>query len=317
MKILNVITQKGGTGKSETVKNLAYGLSNKGLKTLVVDLDPQANTSATILKLHKSISMINLDEMINVFENKQNQSQEPNGLEGIEVLHSYMNKQINGYDVSDVLLDPTLMEKAVKKTVYQNLDILPASSKLIETDMKLKTNCMKSDTRLDIALQKVANKYDVCIIDNSPFINAITINGVTACKNEGDLIIIPIKIDSGSLEGVDVTLQQMLEILSYSSFLSFDFKLLFTMRNRTVVENKVENTMRKLFPERCFNSVIRYQAKPIITASNERQVLLEGNCKSGVAQDYISLVDEIYNTFWYIDILSINLLRTGSKVIVF
>ena len=62
-------------------------------------------------------------------------------------------------------------------------------------------------------------------------------------------------------------------------------------------ENKVENTMRRLFPERCFNSVIRYQAKPIITASNERQVLLEGNCKSGVAQDYISLVDEIYNTF--------------------
>ena len=109
----------------------------------------------------------------------------------------------------------------------------------------------------------------------------------------------------------------MLEILSYSSFLSFDFKLLFTMRNRTAVENKVENTMRRLFPERCFNSVIRYQAKPIITASNERQVLLEGNCKSGVAQDYISLVDEIYNTFWYIDILSINLLRTGSKVIVF
>ena len=89
----------------------------------------------------------------------------------------------------------------------------------------------------------------------------------------------------------------MLEILSYSSFLSFDFKLLFTMRNRTAVENKVENTMRRLFPERCFNSVIRYQAKPIITASNERQVLLEGNCKSGVAQDYISLVDEIYNTF--------------------
>ena len=60
MKILNVITQKGGTGKSETVKNLAYGLSSKGLKTLVVDLDPQANTSATILKLQKLQKVLQL-----------------------------------------------------------------------------------------------------------------------------------------------------------------------------------------------------------------------------------------------------------------
>ena len=39
MRILNIVTQKGGTGKSETVKNLAFGLAKKGLKTLVVDLD--------------------------------------------------------------------------------------------------------------------------------------------------------------------------------------------------------------------------------------------------------------------------------------
>ena len=292
MRILNIVTQKGGTGKSETVKNLAFGLAKKGLKTLVVDLDPQANTSSTILKLHESISKETLDEMIQTFINDKPDN--PTGLEGIDILHRFMKKKIDGYDVSDVLLQPTLINEAIQHTKYINLDILPASSNLIETDMKLKTSCMKSDTRLDIALQKVEDKYDVCIIDNSPIINGVTINGVTACKNEGDLIIIPIKIDAGSLEGVDITLQQILEILSYSDFLEFDFKLLFTMRNRTVVEADVEKTLRTLFPDRCFNTPIRYQSKPVVTASNERKILLEGRCKSGVAQDYKMLVDEIF-----------------------
>lgn len=294
MRILNIVTQKGGTGKSETVKNLAFGLAKKGLKTLVVDLDPQANTSSTILKLHESISKETLDEMMQTFINDKPDN--PTGLEGIDILHRFMKKKIDGYDVSDVLLQPTLINEAIQHTKYINLDILPASSNLIETDMKLKTSCMKSDTRLDIALQKVEDRYDVCIIDNSPIINGVTINGVTACKNEGDLIIIPIKIDAGSLEGVDITLQQMLEILSYSDFLEFDFKLLFTMRNRTVVEADVEKTLRTLFPDRCFNTPIRYQSKPVVTASNERKILLEGRCKSGVAQDYKQLVDEIFES---------------------
>ena len=294
MRILNIVTQKGGIGKSETVKNLAFGLAKKGLKTLVVDLDPQANTSSTILKLHESISKETLDEMIQTFINDKPDN--PTGLEGIDILHRFMKKKIDGYDVSDVLLQPTLINEAIQHTKYINLDILPASSNLIETDMKLKTSCMKSDTRLDIALQKVEDKYDVCIIDNSPIINGVTINGVTACKNEGDLIIIPIKIDAGSLEGVDITLQQMLEILSYSDFLEFDFKLLFTMRNRTIVEADVEKTLRTLFPDRCFNTPIRYQSKPVVTASNERKILLEGRCKSGVAQDYNQLVDEIFES---------------------
>ncbi len=300
MKILNVVTQKGGTGKSETVKNIAYGLSKKGLKTLVVDLDPQANTTSTLLKLNKRSDKDFLDIMKGMYDFTTHNSK-TTGLEGIEVIHNCMKKDTSDYDVSDVLLQPTLINEAIKPTDYKNLDILPASIKLVETDMKLKTSCMKSDTRLDLALQRVADTYDVCVIDNSPVINAITINGVTSCRNEGDLVIIPIKIDDASLEGVDVTLQQMLEILSYSSFLSFDFKLLFTMRNRTRIEADVEETLRYMFPERCFNSSIRYQAKPIVKASLNKKILLEAeeNLKNpnGVTNDYVALIDEIYNYY--------------------
>lgn len=293
MRILNIITQKGGTGKSETVKNLAYGLSRKGLKTLVVDLDPQANTSATLLKLNKTVDSNTLEKMITDYANMERNGL--TGMEGIEIINKYMRKNINTYDVSDILLHPKDINEAIVETEYPNLSIIPASSKLIETDIRLKSSSMKSDTRLSIALEKVEKEYDVCIIDNSPFVNAITINGITACKNEGDLVIVPIKIENGSLEGVDTTLQQMLEVLEYSSFLAFDFKLLFTMRNRNKIEKEIENTLRCLFPERCFTQTIRYQAKPIVEASLEKKILIETS-KSNVSYDYRNLVEEIYNT---------------------
>lgn len=297
MKTIGIINEKGGVSKTTTCVNLAYGLANKGLKVLVCDLDPQGNTTGTLLKLNDEIDLKTLDKINEAFQSTNGDVEA-----ATNILDTYTTQTFFEKDISHALLDHNVTKQAIinvgeytgtKDLIFNNISILPSTFNLSEVDLKLKQQGRFVEQKLKLALDHIKNDYDVALIDNSPYTNALTYNTMNACCNDGDLIIIPTKVDSYSIVGLSKTIHMMLEWLQVMP-LGFDFKILMTMVNRNKIEKNVVKTIKNLYKERCFKTTIRHQAKPITEASLNKEVLVAVS-KSPVAQDYEMLIDEIYD----------------------
>lgn len=287
-KVIVVLSHKGGCGKSETVLNLAYGLAQKGKKVLVVDGDPQCNVTS-ILMSELPLSASESDFFLN--EYTQSQPEQSQFLAAYQALKKYVEMNRVNYDIHHVLEGECPVEEAIYSTRYENIDIIPSGTELSMTDYQLKNKSLEPYRALRMALDKVRDQYDVILMDNQPFKNALTFNAIAACVREGDMVLIPTKINRGGLEGTYETMETIMEWLRSES-LPLDIRLLATMVNRNNIDKSWIEALRKAFGDRMFQTTIRYQAKPVEDASMRKRILLEAY-KKGVAEDYQSLVNEL------------------------
>lgn len=293
-KIISVVANKGGVSKTSVSLNLAYGAVKKGMKVLLVDLDPSSNATAVLINedARCSISEKGAFQYSLLFEKKIGE-----GLPRIKACHEAMKEYLEHvqlpYDIHDVLENNLDINKAICSTRIERLDIVPSSNALSTTDMALK-HSFNPTCQLRKALMKIEEKYDIVIIDNSPFENSLTYNSITSCYKEGDLILCPTKLSLGGLQGIESTESTCLKWLEEVEQLPYDFKLLITMKNRNKSDDAWVNALKTSHGEFVCDTVIRYQAAPVVKADMERKILLEKFPKENVSKDYLHLIDEIF-----------------------
>ena len=170
-KIISLVNQKGGVGKTTTSINLAASLGKLGKKTLIIDLDPQGNTTT-----------------------------------GLGV-----NKGEIKASIYDVLNGDSPIKKAIKKTSFDLLSIIPATINLAGIDYELlekghNDSEFKKNEQLRNALSEVKDNYDYIIIDCPPSLGVLTTNALVA----SDSVIIPVQCEFFALEGISQLLNTII-----------------------------------------------------------------------------------------------------------
>ena len=252
MKTISIINLKGGVAKTLTADNMAHVLAVfHNKRVLLVDNDKQGNTSKAF---------------------------------GV---HSYDEKSL-----SDILtarrIDP---HEVIKKTRFQNIDVLPANMTLIRANLEVMMDSTRpQQTRLRAALGAVTGEYDYCIIDNAPDINISTINALVA----SDDVIIPIKIDKYAFDGLAELKEQIEDTRADWNPRLRLAGCLITCFQRTDADRQGEEWLKAQPEYPVFDTHIRYSEKVTESTFSESPIA-EYSRRSGAAMDYIAFVREYLN----------------------
>ena len=252
-KIISLVNQKGGVGKTTTSINLSASLAMLGKKILLIDLDPQGNATTGV------------------------------GINKGDITSSVYDLLRGSASVSDVII----------KTDFKNLDIMPATIQLAGIDIELIEKSkidpnFKKAYQLKEKLVSIKDQYDYIIIDCPPSLGMITTNALTASNS----VIIPVQCEFFALEGITQLLNTiMLTQKNLNPTLDLEGVLL-TMLSKSNLGLDVIEEIRSYFKDRVYDTIIPRLIR-LAEAPSHGKPIIAYDPKSKGSEAYINLAKEV------------------------
>ena len=254
-KIISVINQKGGVGKTTTIINLAAGLTMKGKKILVIDLDPQGNATT-------GLGISNTDN---------------SDLTIYSVLNG--NKKIS---------------EVIQPTKFENLNLITSNVDLSGIEVETagdSRRAFKLKDELTAILNDSEPFYDYILIDCPPSLSLLTIMALVA----SDELVVPLQTEFFALEGLTQLMKTIERIKSnLNPALSIRGILLTMYDKRNKLSSQVEQEARNYFKTKVYQTVVPRNVRLSEAPSHGVPVLLYDKSCPG-SKSYLMFTDEFLN----------------------
>lgn len=257
MRIIAVMSPKGGIGKTTSADSIAYILGEElKRRVLIVEGDQQGDTSETY------------------------GCYEPEGIGMSELIEKHVS--VGGrFRTTDI----------IKATSFSHIDIIPANGYLMQTDANLLKKSEEDPIfRLRNALKEIENAYDYCICDCGRLFDMVVINILMAAG----LVIVPVKVGGYEVRAVMNMVEQIEDLKQINQDLHI--KALMTMKQKNKTSQEFEEWLKSSSDFEVFKAIVR-RSVIAERAAIESRPLPEFSPKCNASRDYREVVAEILEEF--------------------